>query len=176
MPDDGLLKFSIRETLDTKKIQELLSLSAVKILVGFPSGRTHIEARHDINQHGQRRGGSDVSDGPQMTTAELAEALHYGSALIPARPFLEEGLESEKGKLANAIKEQVQKIKEGQNPNWDKVGTMAVGAIQEFVRSDFYKNVVPNSEQTIKNKGSDTPLIDGGDLIGSMSYIVEGNK
>lgn len=177
MPDTEGFKYSIQRTVNLKKIQDLFDKSNVTILVGFPSGREHIEARHDITQQGHRKGGADVNEnynGQPVETAELAQQLHYGSALIPARPFLDDGIESEKRKLAEAIQEQLKKIKDGQSPNWDKVGTMAVGAIQEFVRSDYYKNAVPNSPQTIKEKGSDTPLIDGGDLIGSLTYILEG--
>ena len=51
-----------------------------------------------------------------------------------------------------------------------------MGAVQKFVRSDYYKTNVPNSSKTIKFKGSDTPLIDGGDLINSLEFVVEGKK
>lgn len=179
MLNEGGFKYSIVNTVNTKKIHDLLDKADVSILVGFPAGRAHVEARHDITHEGKRKGGSDVENNAQgvsQTTAELAAQLHYGSALIPARPFLDDGIRHGKEDLQKAIGEQLKKLKDGEKPNWDKVGTMAVGKIQEFVRSDYYKNAVPNSEQTIKEKGSDTPLIDGGDLIGSMTYILEGKQ
>jgi len=45
--------------------------------------------------------------------------------------------------------------------------------VQEYVRSDAYKSSAPNSPETIARKGSDTPLIDGGDLVNSLAYNVE---
>ena len=108
-----------------------------------------------------------------METAELAKILTCGRASIPPRPFIEEGRLSKKDELRAEIGTQLDKIKDGKKANWNKVGTKAVGAIQEFVRSDYYKTHVPNGPKTIKYTGSDTPLIDGGDLINSLEYVVE---
>lgn len=165
---------AMRNTVDLTKIQELAQ-KEVSILVGFPSGRIHAEAVHTVDKNGKRKGGTKMSqtdNGTDQETADLAEELHFGSAKIPARPFLDEALYRERKRLNAAILEQLEK----DSPNWDKVGTMAVGVVQEFVRSDYYKSTVPNSPQTIEQKGSDTPLIDGGDLINSCTYIVAGAK
>ena len=70
----------------------------------------------------------------------------------------------------------IRKTVKNQRPNWEKVGTMAAGAVQEFVRGDFYRSTKPNSQRTIEYKGSDKPLIDGGDLIGALAFIVEEKK
>ena len=51
-----------------------------------------------------------------------------------------------------------------------------MGAVQRFVRSGYYKANVPNSRHTVEFKGSDTPLIDGGDLVNSLEFVVEGGK
>ena len=71
------------------------------------------------------------------------------------------------------LPQQLKKLLNDESPNWDRIGTMAVGAVNEFVRSDHYKNTAPNSPEWIKTKGSDTPLIDGANLIGSLQYVVE---
>lgn len=148
-----------QNTVDTKKIQELMKNCNVQILVGFPSGRVHVPARQ--------------TDDKPIETSDLARDLHFGTSDYPARPFLDDGLNSQKEKINQEIKKEIEKTAAGEQANWDKIGTMAVGAVQEFVRGDFYKSNVPNSPETIKVKGSDTPLIDGGDLINSCSYIVE---
>ena len=169
------LKFEIVNTLDTSKIQKLASKAAVDILVGIPSGRQHVPTLHK-DENGEYRGynGEKVGDIQPVDTAELARDLHFGTATIPARPFLEDGIRSKEKELKNAIAEQVKKIKDGGQANWNKVGTMAVGAIQELVRSDFYKSSVPNSQRTIDYKGSDTPLIDGGDMLNAVTFLVNG--
>ena len=169
------LKYEIVNTLDTSKIQKLASKAAVDILVGIPSGRQHVPTLHK-DENGEYRGynGEKVGDIQPVDTAELARDLHFGTATIPARPFLEDGIRSKEKELKNAIAEQVKKIKDGGQANWNKVGTMAVGAIQELVRSDFYKTRVPNSEKTKEYKGSDTPLIDGGDMLNAVTFLVNG--
>lgn len=171
------LKYGMENTLDTQKIQKLADKLAVEILVGIPSGRQHVPTLHK-DENGEYRGydGEKTGDIQPIDTAELARDLHFGTATIPARPFLEDGIRSKEKELKNAIIAQVKKVQDGGQANWDKVGTMAVGAIQELVRSDFYKSSVPNSQRTIDYKGSDTPLIDGGDLINAVTYLVQGVK
>lgn len=171
---DFVMTASMRNSIDIHKIQELAKKNPV-ILVGFPSGRIHVEAEHTVGEDGRRRGGSRMSQnkaGGDRETADLAAELHFGSATIPSRPFLDEALTKEQKKLNAALKEQIEK----ETPNWEKVGTMAVGVVQEFVRSDHYKTTVPNAPFTIEQKGSDTPLIDGGDLINSLSFVVAGER
>lgn len=163
------------------KIQDFLRKASFKIAVGFPSGRQHVETLHHENrrdngvEYGEYKdyNGMDPKNSPPIETAELAKILSFGAQGIPARPFLEEGLEYGKKDLTAAIAKELQKIANGQNPNWDKIGAMAAGKIQEFVRSDYYKSNVPNSKKTIEYKGSDTPLIDGGDLVNSITFRVE---
>lgn len=170
-------KMNVKTAIDTKKIQEEASKAAVHILVGFPSGRQHVPTLHK-NQEGnyESYNHGDPKDEQPIETAELAKMLSYGSATIPPRPFLEEGIESKKKELKAAMQEEAKSALNGNKANWNKVGTMAVGAIQEFVHSDYYRQSVPNSPKTIAYKGSDTPLIDGADLINSTSFIVLGGK
>lgn len=172
------IKCTIQKSVDTKKIQELLKKNEVTILVGFPSGMQHQSTKHK-NKNGeyQELDGSNPLDAKEMETADLARTLHYGGATIPARPFLEEGIESKKKEIYAAIAQEAKKNESGGSANWNKIGTMAVGAVQEFVRSDHYKTSVPNSPSTIKYKGSDTPLIDGENLIGSLTFkVIRGTK
>jgi hypothetical protein len=168
------LKLNVRNVPDLHQIQDFIDNANADVLVGFLSGRQHVPTQHK-NDNGEYKNidGKDPVY-PQMETAELAKILTFGSASIPPRPFIEEGLLSKKDELRAEIGTQLDKIKDGKKANWNKVGTKAVGAIQEFVRSDYYKTHVPNGPKTIKYKGSDTPLIDGGDLINSLAFIVEG--
>ncbi len=177
------IRVNIKNTLDIKKIQRLLDEANVEILVGFPSGLEHVNTLHKDdfdNPNEKRRGkyvglhGEDPLDQQPIETAELAKMLHFGTDRIPARPFLEDGIRQNIGKLKRAIQDEAKKLTEGKKPNWDKVGTMAQGAVDEFVRSDYYKQKVPNAKSTIRWKGSDTPLIDGANMIQSLHYVING--
>lgn len=139
------------------EIQDFMSMASAEILVGFPSGELHV---------------TDNEENEVVEMAELAKELSFGTAKIPARPFIEDGLKAHAEKLKQEIEKQVENAKENK-ANWDKVGAMAVGAVQEFVRGDYYKNTIPNSPQTIENKGSDKPLIGTALLINSLEYVVE---
>lgn len=171
---DSGLRVNIKNTVDTSKIQKLVNKAAANIMVGFLGGEMHVPTIHK-NKEGEYKGynGESVEDIKPIETAELARELSYGTATIPARPFLEEGIESKKKEIADALKQEAAKAIGGGSANWDKVGTMAVGAVQEFVRSDYYKSTKPNSKKTIEYKGSDKPLIDGGNLIQSLQYVVQ---
>lgn len=177
------IRVSIKDTVDLKKIQELMNEANVRILVGFPSGEQHVQTLHkdDFDTPNEKRrgkyvglAGEDPMDQQPIETAELAKMLSYGTDRIPARPFLEEGIRQNTGKLKRALKEEAQKLVEKKPANWNKVGSMAKGAIDEFVRSDYYKTRVPNSKTTIRWKGSDTPLIDGANMIQSLHYVING--
>lgn len=166
------LKMNVVNTVNSKKIQKYANQAGAVILVGFPDGRMHIDTIHTTDKDGKRK--TTTAVGKQ--TSDLARELSFGTAEIPARPFLQDGVETQRNKILEEIKTQARVQKETGSANWDKVGTMAVGAINEFVRSDYYKSTIPNSPEWIEEKGSDTPLIDGGDLIGDLHYIVKEGK
>ena len=171
---DSGLRVNIRNTVDTKKIQALARKAAANILVGFPSGDMHTPTFHK-NEQGEYKtyDGKNVEEAEPIENAELAKMLSFGTAEIPARPFLEDGIASKKEEIKNALQEEAKKVIDGGQANWNKVGTMAVGAVQEFVRGDYYKTNIPNGPKTIKYKGSDKPLIDGANLINDLKFVVQ---
>lgn len=164
-----------------KEIQAFIDSVNTNVLVGYLDGKKHEQTLHkdDTQRPNEKRRGNytgyDSADPTHetMDNSELAKILTFGSATIPARPFIEEGLLFKKDELKKEIGKQLDALKDGKPANWNKVGTKAVGAVQEFVRSDYYKSHIPNSQKTIEYKGSDTPLIDGGDLINSLEYVLE---
>lgn len=168
------LRVNIKNTVDTSKIQALARKAAANILVGFPSGDMHTPTFHK-NEQGEYKtyDGKNVEEAEPIENAELAKMLSFGTAEIPARPFLEDGIASKKEEIKNALQEEAKKVLNGGQANWNKVGTMAVGAVQEFVRGDYYKTNIPNGPKTIKYKGSDKPLIDGANLINDLKFVVQ---
>ena len=169
----GGIKAALQSTVNFQKIKNLLRDSEARILVGMPSGQMHVETIHETDENGARKTSSVTSD---VELSDLARELHFGSNRTPARPFLTDGIGANKKELSEALAKEAQKIIMGTGANWDKIGTMAVGAVQELVRSDFYKERKPNSKKTIEIKGSNTPLIDGGNLMNSLTYVVESAK
>lgn len=167
------LKLEMSQMPDFSEIRKFADNASADIFVGFLSGKMHVETKHK-NKDGEYRdyGGKEPTF-QNVENAELAKRLSFGTATIPARPFLEDGLLSKKDELKKEIEVQLENLKAGKLANWDKVGSKAVGAITEFVRGGYYKSQIPNAKSTIEYKGSDTPLIDGGDLIGSLEYVVE---
>lgn len=172
-----MLEFSFTGRPDVQKIKDFAASKNGQVLVGFPGGRMHIDATHteelDANGEPQRdKNGNLITRGGNaagMETAALAKKLHYGDGSIPARPFLDDAIAKSADELRDAMKQEAAKEK----PNWHKIGAMALGKVQEFVRGDYYRTNVPNAPETIDQKGSDTPLIDGGDLLNSLAFIVE---
>lgn len=164
-----------------KELNKFMKNMNVKILVGFPSGREHVEMLHkehrraDGTEYGKYVGyhGEDPATHKPIETSELAKMLSFGAHGVPARPFLEEGMQAGQKDIAQALGQEMATVLAGGSANWNKIGAVAVGKIQEFVRGDYYKTHVPNSQKTIDYKGSDTPLIDGADLINSLEFEVD---
>ena len=174
------LRMNVQKVGDFHEIQKFIDNANAEVLVGFLDGKQHVQTLHKANKKSGKKAEYKEYDGEvpldSMENAELAKMLTFGTATIPPRPFIEEGLLSKKDELRKEIGTQLDNIRGGKRANWNKVGTKAVGAIQEFVRSDYYKSHVPNSQRTIDYKGSDKPLIDGGDLINSLEFVVEEGK
>ena len=118
---------------------------------------------------------------------ELARIQTYGNSRIPARPFLEEGILSKKNELKETIRDHYAKRVEGRDkrPTLKRIGAEAVGAVQDFVRGDYYKQTVPNAPATIRRKSrsqkgkvlqSDKPLIDTADMVNATTYVIKEGK
>lgn len=170
------LSVNMKKTADFHEIQRFAQEVSADVMVGFLAGKKHVETLHkdEKGKNGKYRGidGSEP-DFEEIENAELAKMLSFGAPHIPPRPFLEDGILSKKDEILKTIGEEMDAVKQGRAANWNKVGVMAVGAVQEFVRGDYYKSNSPNAPRTIKYKGSDTPLIDGADLINSVEFVVE---
>ena len=176
MPNENGLKAQIKNTIDTSKIQRLMTEANVQILVGYPSGMEHVQQLHRENRKEELHDleGNTADQTIPIETSKLAMMLHFGTADIPARPFLTDALRQKSGFLKKLIQEQVQKLAEGKRANWNLIGVNAVGAVNELVRSDYYKQRKPNSKKTIKHKKSDTPLIDSAAMLQSTAYVLNG--
>ena len=170
------LEVNIKKTGGFDAIRKFMQGSEPEIYIGFLSGKQHVQTLHKKG-NGKKAEYRGIDGGApelnSMDNSELARILTFGNARIPPRPFIEDGIREHGAEIKKTIGEQLSNVKNGRPAVWDKVGTQAVGAVQEFVRGDWYKSHVPNSPRTQKYKDGDTPLIDGGELINSLEYVIK---
>ncbi|MGL5163381.1 MAG: hypothetical protein ACRC8E_14075 [Plesiomonas shigelloides] len=118
--------------------------------------------------------GAPQPESGELNMATLGAVLHFGSedGRIPARPWLDAGIESGTTEILDTIRSGI-----GRGLPLDtvleQVGVISVGAVQEFM-TDLKDP--PNAPSTIEKKGSDNPLIDSGALRASVTYSVTTTK
>ncbi len=90
---------------------------------------------------------------------------------IPARPHLEEGIMYGQYSIQKAIEAHFKKVLKGDpTGGLDRVGAECVAGVQEYMTDGQF---IPNSFATIQAKGSDSPLIDTGEMRASVTYLVD---
>lgn len=118
----------------------------------------------------------NMSSGKPYSAAYSMYIHAHGSALwrIPPRPVLEPSIDYNKNTLSKQLGAVAKAALAGQDPNMElqKAGIMA----QNFAR-DWFTNPgnmwPPNAESTVKQKGSDRPMVDTGELRRAITYIVK---
>ena len=114
------------------------------------------------------RRGKGSHDGTDML--DIAVYNHFGTATIPARPFVSDCAEKNAGQIKEAQKRLVYRVYQG--------SLSADGALAEL--GAWYVNVqkghilhggwTPNAPATIKRKGSNKPLVDTGQLVNTVDW------
>ena len=92
---------------------------------------------------------------------------------IPRRSFIRVPIENNIKEITKLIENNHRLVSENAmsaKVALDRIGIKAQNTIKESFRKNDWK---PLKRATIKRKGSSRPLIDTGQLIGSISYIVE---
>jgi hypothetical protein len=124
----------------------------------------------------QKVHGVAVKVGPaDGENAEIGLIHEFGApaAGIPARPFLKQTFERKRGELV-ALQAKIAQLLIAGKLTPEKamglLGAWAVGAIKATITRDG--NFAPLKPATIKRKGSDKPLIDTGQLVGSITFVV----
>lgn len=148
--------------IDFKKLQQAIVND--EILIGYPEGIPHNKSYTDLDEIAKFN--SESEEHP--------------------RPFLEDGIYFNKDKIASCMKEQYLNMFKGKVPNYNKIAVTAINGIQELVRGEYYKSIMPNSEKTIWSKTSkkgrltgelkDKPLIDTSQTINGVTYTVMTSK
>lgn len=160
------IAWGVKGQIDLDKLKRMLGPSD-DVLTGYVEGMPHPEA--------------------DMNMDELARTLSNGSAEMPARPFLEEGILEEKAGLTPMIEDHYRKRVAGgpTRVTLQAIGAFCVGAVKKFVFGDYYRSTVPNAPSTIDRKSrrqkgkyllSDKPLIDRGLMINATTFVVRKGK
>lgn len=114
------------------------------------------------------RRGKGSHEGTDML--DIAVYNHFGTATIPARPFVSDCAEKNAGQIQEAQKRLAYLVYQG--------GLSADGALAEL--GAWYVNVqkghilhggwTPNAPATVKRKGSNKPLVDTGQLVNTVDW------
>ena len=151
----------------SKLLEQLRELGATQkhVRVGV-IGEAAAEKHHEIGPDG-----AEV-EGPH-TVAEVAIWNHYGTSTIPARPFITLALELHKEELKKLQARLGVAIVMGKitlDQALQLLGVAAVGFIKQTIADGVPP---PNAPSTIARKGSSTPLINFGQLRGSITSDVQ---
>ena len=110
---------------------------------------------------------SQANRGDGTNNAEIGAYNHYGTDGIPARPFLDVGVESVIKDINRAVSNCIQKG--DSDKALAQMGVIASGGVKTYLTE---LDSPPNAPSTIKKKGSSNPLIDTGALRASIRYEV----
>ncbi len=117
--------------------------------------------------------GTTKHEGTELTIAQLLEIHELGLG-VPERSILRAWAEQNEAAIQNDMRAAFRKMLLGKfTPEQAAkiLGVRWVGQIQEFVRSG--KVQPPLSQATIDKKGSSQPLIDTGQLVSAITFLVE---
>jgi len=108
-------------------------------------------------------------DNADINNATLGASLHFGSGGIPARPWLDAGVETGADEYSSILQENF----DNQEQALEQIGVVAVSKVQIYMDN---LRTPPISATTIALKGSSNPLIDTGNLKQSVTYSITDEK
>lgn len=142
-------------------VAEIQKLDNSYVTVGFQMGEV---------TKSQTKGRRSKKAGLSMP--EIAAQNEFGTAIIPARPFMRPAVDLNRAKIDKAIGVQYDKILAGVSTvkkSLDLIGLFMTGLIHKQIRATLYP---PNAKATIEMKKSSHPLIDFGQMIQSVRHVV----
>lgn len=158
-------------------------LTSTQVLVGVPSdNEPHLGA--DVGPNQRKDEGSQSTP---LTNAELAYLHSNGvpERNIPARPFLQPGIDTVKDKILAIFEHAAKAALDGNtgevDQSFDAVGLLAQGAVRGYIAAGIPPPLKPatiaarrrrTKGSSYKRPAGDTvPLIDTAQLLHSISYV-----
>lgn len=191
----GFANVSITNDLTEQIRQSLEELGNKQVFVGVPEeenerilngkdGNINNAELLYIHSNGIRKQAmiiemnKDTNKGMKYSKAFSLYVHTNGSPLwqSPPRPVLEPAIEDDKEEIAGYLKNAAQYALDGDiesaNEELERVGLEGQNAARSWFTNP--KNGwAPNSPITIKRKGSDSPLIDKGEMRKAITYIIK---
>ena len=173
-------------------VNKLTKLARKRVLVGIPEERS---SRPDVGEkinnaellyiqsHGVRKKSmreemqKNIDAGMKYSAAHSLYIQSHGSPLwqIPPRPVLEPAIEDSKEPIAKQLKMSYKAALDGNKQEMENCLQKA-GMIGENAAKGWFENPAnkwpPNSPKTIKKKGSDSPLIDTGEMRKAITHVI----
>ena len=134
----------------------LKRLPGKKLAVGYPANSEGVANPH-------------YPDG--LSIIQVAMINNYGLG-VPRRDFFEQAREPIQKLGAKALKEALPKLNQGSVDYvklLDLIGLQAEAEVRKSIRDG---NWTPNAPATVKQKGSDKPLIDTGAMLQGVTHVV----
>jgi len=115
------------------------------------------------------KGSGAYEDG--TTVAEVAAFNEFGTSDMPSRPFMRQMGETRREEIKQMMEDALETILKGADEEqvFTRIGIKGKAMMQEQIVNGDY---APNAESTIRQKGSDKPLIDTGQMRQSVNYVV----
>lgn len=121
------------------------------------------------------KAGEERPKGAAVTVLDVALWNHYGTANIPARPFLSLYFDTQTARVQERAATLFRSVVAGKRTRLealDLLGQVFVGDIQRAMTVGYFGSYPGNADSTIARKGSATPLVDTGQLRSSITYRV----
>lgn len=134
---------------------------------------SHGVRKREMREEMQR----NIDSGMAYSKAHALYIQEHGSPLwqVPPRPVLEPGIKSRQSAIAKQLAGAVTAAIDGDQTEVDRRLHMA-GQIGEDGAKSWFENPAnqwpPNSPKTIRKKGSDSPMIDTGEMRKSITHVV----
>jgi hypothetical protein len=116
--------------------------------------------------------GNDQVEG--VSVVDYATYNEFGTSRIPARPFMQTTADTSKEEITKFTEYLVGRMIDGKVTDTtvlQNLGAKYQSLVQNTIR-DAKNWAVPNAESTVAMKGSTSPLIDTGRLVGAVRYEV----
>lgn len=125
--------------------------------------------------------------GQAINMAELAAVHEFGTSRVPERSFLRAGFDAHREETEQRVSDAVGKLLDGAfEPGQvlEYAGELLLGDIRETISAKIAPDLAPATKASRDKKaghggglaglaGSYTPLVDTGQLIGSLAYKVD---
>ena len=190
---------NIRESGSVEELKKRLEeIAKTRILVGIPEDNKTIEEQNKKNNEEYQKHTDEfirehnITDEKKikklknrninnLTNAQKLFINSRGSPAtgMPARPVLEPAIQDKFDQISAKIREGVIKGLEGDmegfREDYEMAGLMGVSASINWFDNPK-NNWPPNAERTIKQKGSNSPLIDTGEMRKAITYVIRENE